>query len=487
MNTKTKLSDAIEINLADILWKMAYQWKAIILFALVVSFLISGTMALYNQQNDLKQKRLTPPSIEQLSEGLTEEELRDTYAVRKMQEVYTSYQSYLQGSYLMSVDANAMHIVQLCYALIPEDFNQRLPEKRVYESILLGDQMVEALTPLMTDVCEPQYIAELIRPENLLYTSLFEYGIQDTEQQDDGALFLSLIVPENITTDEVFPIVDSVLAANKANVEQMFGSHEVKLLYARESVNSSANLLNMQQSYVNSTSSLKTKIDAGLKTFSEGQKALYSALLENTPQVLGNADEIASDAIVESENVGVVISKKHMALGFVLGVFIYCALVLLLEVIRPRMESATILAESLGIRSFGEVHSFHEKSGLLGALITSRTLYKLRYKNRLQTEEQVSLVQDDMHRYLKKHESEYSSKDVAIVALEELTPKEQEILTQMPTNHLIAPGKSQIVDVTNLAYIIIALQDGRTGYKAMDTLIADCKDYNVQIIGCLLV
>lgn len=127
MNTKKiNLNNNIQINLLDILWKLLIQWRAILIFSIIIGLVASAVRykkdtANYqiaseaDENQDDSEKKLSDSELDNLKKSLSATELNAVEtSVFNQQKILTD-QKYLDSSILMQVDSQNKHIVYLDY------------------------------------------------------------------------------------------------------------------------------------------------------------------------------------------------------------------------------------------------------------------------------------------------------------------------------------------------------------------------------------
>ena len=175
MNEKETLRYSVqekEINLMDLLWKLVYSWRAIIIWSVVFACLLTAVKYMKDSKNqEVDQKTLT----ENIRSGLTEDEnvtleqaIVENKAIEKQLMNNTEYQ---KKSILMNIDPYNENQVILQYYVnahysvnLSESFTKDYTPTliKAYETYLANLNFTEDFVRTL-DVDDSRYLSELIR------------------------------------------------------------------------------------------------------------------------------------------------------------------------------------------------------------------------------------------------------------------------------------------------------------------------------------
>lgn len=94
-----------EISLRELIWKILYGWRAVIVSALVFAVLLGGYSYVKSSQSIKNAKNQKNVSIVELEEGLSTQEKEAVEQAEAIQQQIIEKEEYQKESILMNVDA----------------------------------------------------------------------------------------------------------------------------------------------------------------------------------------------------------------------------------------------------------------------------------------------------------------------------------------------------------------------------------------------
>lgn len=333
------MEDLVRINLKELLIYVFSKWRSLIISILAFAILFQG-IATYKNYTAIKAQN-TGSDIEQnldaKKEGLSASEIKMVEDACQTKTIYEQSLeaaiSYSNESIKMQLDAYNVPTITMVY-LVDSHYEAVYPviEKKDYTEDILGSLRSVTISP---DVCNKigsdidlevnnnVYIKELISNEKLA----------NSEQND--LLTITLIANNedncNIMADDIHEaIIDSL-----DSLTEIYGKFDVTLVDRQfhKSVNES--LLTAQQNQQSTISKMQSNITALTSNMTTAQQEYFIALT-NSNEENGNLDQEREEqkfSFVSS------ISKKYIAVGVIIGLFLCGAYWALSYILTKKLRS----------------------------------------------------------------------------------------------------------------------------------------------------
>lgn len=479
-----KLSDTIEINLIDLVFKVLYQWKLIIPFSLIIGLLVSGLMYVrdtnrYN--NTVAFGSESEASLEDYTTKLTEEEIASVYDVSALEAIMKDNISFRDNAPTMKVDPYNVHRLNLSYLIKTNSTVSSVSIRKLYEDILLSSDSIQSLSNAIGEDVDSCYLEDLVSLNKVPLDSV----VIDEEQKEESVLKIEITLLPDVNAQKIKDSINDTITNNYEYVSEKLGEHSIDLIFEDESVSVDRDLADSINIINSNIISNRTSVKNSLNALSNDQKALYEFLANQDK----NQIEDNTESIEEVELTSPSFSIKYLALGIILGAFLYCLMIFLKEILAPTVSEADELASTIGLRSFGEVYSF-APSGFMPALTSSRFIYNLRYKKHLNSDNQISLMTERICTYCTKKDL----KEVTIVSVSEMSEIEKatidSIIKQIGDKGIaisVLSASDATPDISNEKSIIPVLLSNKTKYRSLDELFGLCRDYGIDVLGTVFI
>lgn len=477
------ISDNVTIDLFDYIWNVVSQWKAILIFAIIVSVMAMflqyhSDMKVYN--NSEKQTM----TVDSLREELNSEQLIGVEFAVRQQLLLEKYQSYMDQSPLLSIDPSQEHVLKTTYVISGCDATTTASLVDAYNALFLSSTFVDGIGELMPESENKDYASALIVPGAIAVTPTDE---KETTQ-GSGVIGVSIVLLDQMSAEEVQSFVDKSVSDYTVKLANTIGAHQLALVSSDETTLVNIELAGNQQEIINYGYIIRNSVQQLTQNFSESQKNLYELMLKEAHQS-DDAEEASITITPEHPR----LSKRSLVLGFIVGVLLYVFAYLVLVLFQKTIKTAKECEDSIGIRTLGELHEFHGRGWK--KLFASKLFYGMKYRKYRDITLQTKKIVDSMVAYAKKH----PGCKIQFVSVAPVTEQEENYLRDM-----IQDAKSQDVEVSLLVgdvnrdttfhqslaqaeQMVLVLCGGRSRYEDIDLCMNLAAESDLDTIGTVFV
>ncbi len=411
-NNRKKLQEEYTVSMKDAVWSILEQWKAVLIFAVILGVLAAGAKAYKDMRSyhaavksaeqtqqsssgdtanlfanglDGFQAKLNLSAADKRALGtLAKEERQDVYNLLQQKANYDAFSEYYLKSPLMQVNPSKEKILKLSYLVqIPSDSRNYSISTllALYRDALSTDDSAKILNQTLGISLEPRYANQLYQTGTFLENP--DQSTAGDSTLKEALLYLNIILPEKETdTDKLEEKVTQYLKKTSAGIQKKTGAHTIRLLTAEQQTIANQNLEKMQAGVYNDISALATAIKSGKAALNTSQSAVYESVAGKSGSSDGQTDltDQSSGTGGKTEISRPSFSKKYAAAGFVLGILIYCVIFCVLLVSRKKVTRLDLLEEVLGIPALGETRAAGKYHGLR-RLFHSKGIYRIRYRS----------------------------------------------------------------------------------------------------------
>ena len=377
MNTRNyqQINNAtIEIDLVALLKKLCVQWRAILIFSIIIGLLASGAryvkdMSAYNAS--LSTQNVSGKEAVETS-GLKQEEIDAVQQAVSQKRQIKVLTTYMTESEYMNLDAMNCRQLSILYYIKADRGSDAADLLAVYNEMLQSDDSVKAIKEAAGVKVPAKYIRELISAYDAKSSDRGGY----TQDSSTDVMKITFNLPEGADSKAVEETIDKLI---KAYDVTDLGIAKGKIRKISSEVNTvmNKNMQTDQQNYTNNLSNLKSTYNTAVNSFSDKQKKLLDTLLEenglsddNTEAGAGNTDVSSSSNDTSS------FSKKYFAVGFVIGILLYVFLAVIVEILGKRCSA---VAGSNSVFVIGSLFDTAQKKK--NFIFRDRLLEKCLYRN----------------------------------------------------------------------------------------------------------
>ena len=461
-----------EIRVIDVIKKLAIQWKAILLTALLMA-LIMGGLRYYKDVRGYESAKANAAEIARINKLPAEERIAEILApfseseknailnVAGIQEWISIQTDDLTNSLLSKTDPTSQRTLLLSYSAADADNTEEIV--RDCGLYVYDDKVIEALKPLYGDPeIEDKYISELIN-----YPFINETA--SLASSDSRTFSISVILLDDTDAEAVEKAMTKALKEHSSGI-QLIGS-EIAYVQNQRAIDSRNNMYG-------SVSNLKTISDNERNKLSGAQQAALNSI--NEIKAAGDSLEAAADAAEAEASVPAPsVNKKYVMMGFVLGIVLYALIYAVLLVLRACVNTSSDAEKITGARSLGEVcYSGNDKG--LRKLLHSSAVQKRFYKEKLA--ENAAL-----DRIATAAESVCRHNEISKIALIKMTDDVSALVDAISGKgievHVIeAENSFNEEDLVNEKDGVIAVGNN-TRAADLSAVTRTCRDYDIDILG----
>lgn len=377
MNSQTyEQENTIEIDLVALLKKLLLQWKAIIIFSLIIGLIASGLK--YAKDSSACQASLalsqanTSGDAVLKNSGLTDDEKDAVEQAVAQKKQIDSQSDYLTDSLYMNLDPMNLKQLSILYFVRAEKGANAADLLAIYKEHLLSDDSVDQIQKAMDLDTSPKYIRELIS----VYDADSSDSTATSTDSSSKVMKVTFYLPKKIDSATIDKTIEKIITDYDLSEIGNIGGSVHKISSAVNTVTNT----DMQQSQTTLTTnlnSLKSTYKTTTDAFSDDQKNLLNSLLsENDPDEQDKSTEVQESAATTASTVTAPsFSVKYFAIGFVLGILIYIFGMVIIEIVRSKCSSIAAYNSGMTLGAILDI-DHHKKNFLFADGLLMKALYK---------------------------------------------------------------------------------------------------------------
>ena len=472
-----------EIRITELIWKILYAWRFVILCAVVCAVLLTGLKYVKDKSNLAAASVQNNLSEADLRENLTSDQESALTQAESVQRQLEEKQDYQADSILMNIDAYAKKVVTLQYYVntnytvnlnssISMDYVDSLIDS--YTAYIENKGLNDSVADMLDWSVDQVYIGELIKVGGRIKSD----GDQTNTVNTSGKTFTVYITgADDDQIKELADAVEQAIDAYQPVLSDTIGAHELTLVDRYKSVVTDETLAASQASLQTSISDLETKLGTLTAAFTDVQQKLLNG---------DTTDESAAAAAVSAG-----ISKKYVLLGAFAGVFLACLWIVLRYILSGRIQSGEELQEMYSLRLIGTLNTEKKKKRFLNGM--DRWLDSIRFKETLTMEEQQEWILTNIVVTCKKekighvffttsiHADETADK-ITKLLLERL--KEHGIQVTFGENIMRNAGAFE--QMAEIGHVVILEKAGTTQYAVLEKELTACSEQEAGVLGIIM-
>lgn len=388
-------SNEILLDFRGLFWSFFSQWKAFLIFALIVSMLLTGLN--YKKSMDAYDAAVAEANERSLSAAEAQARIDESmgmlssveranveYAV-SIYDFIQEKQAYQRFSPLMQVDPNRTNILTLTYR-VNGDLDQSVLSS-------LGDGYLTAFNDADTiasvakssgTAYAPEYIKELISFSDPSDDSV---SASSGFLNDEKVFSVFVVIPPDEDAGAFEKAVTDAIKAKSSVLSKSIAPHDVVLISSESFVSSCSSILSKQTEVYYSISYLKSAYGNAYNDLNDYQIAAFNTLLRLKSVAEGKVDP---EPLILPDKPG--INKRTLVTGFGFGIILYFAIFVLYTMFVGKVISSKIAKKLLHCRFIGEYYEMAKDGTLLDKMFHSRTVFNHRYRGRIDTDKQTSEI-----------------------------------------------------------------------------------------------
>lgn len=397
MNSQTYQQNTIQIDIAALLKKALIQWRAIIIFAIILGLLASGLkyikdLSSYKAALALSKDETSSDDIIKKS-GLTVDEQDAVQLAVSQKKQIESQSEYLSDSLYMNLNPMNLKQLSLLYFIKAKNGSDAADLLTVYKEELLSDSSVEKIRKASGIDTRLKYIRELIDVSDAKYSDRGTF----TKNSSTDVMKVTFYLPDGIDGTAIKKTIDKIISSY--DISDNVASGSVSRISADINTVTDRDMQTTQTNYTYNLNNLKSTYNTSTDAFSDDQKTLFKKLLrennlydENTSTRLKESSEKQKEEKEKSQNDDTstdaesndnitpvpsypAFSGKYFALGFILAVLLYIFCMVVFEMLRSTCSDVAgyLVNSHLGVF----MDTTNKKSGFL---FCDKLLMKVLYR-----------------------------------------------------------------------------------------------------------
>lgn len=373
------------IDLKELFWRILEQWKAIVVFVIIIMLLFSAFMyhrniAAYEADTESIQNISDP---EDLLISLSEKDQEAVLGALRVKQNLDNLRDYIYQSPLMSLDPYRVNTLTVSIVIRSDDsINKQLIY--AYGTELTSSDVADAVNKAWGSEYSTEQVRELISVSN---------GISiDTEADLEGNILnLSLYIPDERDPGMALEAINNCLPEIMYELTGEFGEHSVKVFDSEVQILDDKDFSERQYNVFGRLYNLTYQLSYITNQMNQDQKNVYESLV-NYYSVLEENAENDDDTVAVRPSF---FTKRGLGIGFILGCFLYACAYLLYFVFSGKIFGPAVIKEAYGIRTLGEWHG-NKKTEKLAFLFTDEFINRTRHKGHLDLTREVDRVKESV-------------------------------------------------------------------------------------------
>lgn len=335
-----------EIDLVALLKRVCVQWRAILIFSIIIGLLASGIkyakdVNAYNAS--LSTQKISGKEAMETS-GLKQDEIDAVQQAVSQKKQIKALTTYTTESEYMNLDAMNCRQLSILYYIKADKGSDAADLLAVYNEMLQSDDSVKAIKEAVGVKVPAKYIRELISAFDAKSSDRGSYA----QDSSTDVMKVTFNLPEGADSKAVEETIEKLIKAYDVT-DLGIAKGTIRKISSEVNTVMNKNMQTDQQNYTNNLASLKTTYNNAVNSFSDEQKSLLDTLLaenglsdDDTEAGAGNTDVSSSSNDTSAETATAIkpsFSKKYFAVGFVIGILLYVFLAVIVEILGKRCSA----------------------------------------------------------------------------------------------------------------------------------------------------
>ncbi len=476
------------INLIKLFRKALVQWRLIVIIIVLFSLILPLGIGFKNGCSASNGVATTIKTEKEL-----ELEYNSIQATLSTYMQYRTLDSAYNSSVLNNVDFSKATSVTSTYELKVLDESQRVVTlSNAYIAISSDSDFTEAIGSVYSEDAVASSIYDICKINVLT---------SNTESNSDTAILqVKTYLPSGVSDSEWSDVLTTALEKYSESIKDSVGSHQVTLVSVNSVGITADKISTILNDKITEITTARTAYNVAYNNLSTDNKDIVDSIISknedknylvfNLSVVQDDLDEIWEDsntavASGRSES-GTAFSVKWIMIGALIGLFIYCMIILAQEVFGKCITSDDQLRDIFKTRHFGSVFEYPYIT-ILGRIFNDRKLY-----NRFNKSVEVDKMATDLATKL----TFMDISEVEIITLSDVSDKLSVATVNKIKNTLENKGVSvkmlfvskSVSDMNdeeflNCNKVFVQVVSGQTTYADARDLVCKAAEYNIDIIG----
>lgn len=483
-----------EINLVDVLWKIAFAWRALLVVGIAFALLVPAAMYAKDlkayKASSLKQATLEnakdntlskEESRKSLVKSLSDDEINAVETAVMYEKELGAATDYCENSPVMAIDPyHSDEIVLEYYIRSGYELDETGTNKESYTPAL-----VAAYLNLINNGSAANSISEASNG-SLSSSDILEL-ISAAASTSMNNVTITVTGADEKTRNAIASGIQSEIESHTKGFTDTIGTHEIILLSEYKVNRVNQDILKKQSTAKSAVVTAKDNLAKTRKGMSEAQLDLLMLASGDVESAAVNAAQVTNE---EEKNTNVAVAKpsfrvKYAVIGLIVGIFIVIVIIFLREVLSGKMRYEYELKELFGVDVLGVLRKDKTYRGI------DKLLYNLRYRNKRQ------LTEEEARSHLVKNislickEKNVQSLFVTGSCLTELAESSRTaIINELSSSEVtVSFGDNVIYDKESLEAaneiknLLIVEKIGVSAIEEITKEIETVKEHGVDIIG----
>lgn len=345
-----------EISLTQLLTELLLQWRAILIwmvvgavFAGAFSFMrtyqisenVTGGQEQTTGEYDVeKQKEIEIPS--NLKEQLTDAQLQNVNYVTACEKIFQEKLDYLRDSLVMQMDPKQVQHTEMTFYVDANQRNKACDIEKAYEDLVQSVEFEE-------------YAADCVQGETAARIGEIISLDRGSSGLTEGTntFRICMIHYDKKVMHQIADAVVSFLESRQEQIARVMGAHEIMVVNRSETSAADMEILEKQRELLDNQASMERTILQYKDAFTPGEQQYYDYMTQTDGSRTDDEkkQEPSEHAGMSLKN----ISKKYVAVGMLLAVFLYLFVFFIRYACNNRLGTLDSLQELYGIPQLGTI------------------------------------------------------------------------------------------------------------------------------------
>ncbi len=382
----------ISFDLAELIWRILEQWKAVIAFA-VIFMLIFSLVTYTKALSAAKAAQGEEPAVEvktpeEILASLDDDSREMVQGAYRVYNFRNEILNYIDNSALMQLDAYDLNKIKLSWYVNadPEIKGQLV---NAYDAIFYGDKFLNAVSELWGENYSINNVKEL---------TFIEIKAAAEGDISSGVFNVSVIVPDESLGDKTIEIMKKEISEARATLSEDIGKHKISLLREEQFREADTSIADKQAQAFSRLYSIYSQILYYNKNLTDPQKNALNALITYSE----GAEEQSAQPAAEEQAKEIKVpffTKRSLTTGLLGGFVIYVVAYAIYFIFSGRVRSSSVTDNSFGIRTLSEWHSYDK--GRLPGFMKDKAVFRRHHRGYMNKDDSIMSACDSISAFSK--------------------------------------------------------------------------------------
>ena len=375
-----------EIDLIDLLVKILLKWRIILAWMLVGGILMGG----FSYVRSYQAQKTQSAALEQQKQDeskyflrqMTEKQISNVNTVLGYEGIVENWESYLQESVKMQIDALNEPRAELTFQVVAEDLETAYRIEQIYEAAVLGG-LSQWLADEGQDGISAAAMSELVvldrnSGNSSVYRANNSTNIIAYQDRDSFS-----IVIYHLSEEQCLKLADKVeeyLQDQNSQLIKKLGDHEIRLVNRTFSFVMDTMLLDERRYIQNDIISMSNNSAKLKDEFSNVERQYYNYLITEKVQEVSGEDQTVPTSSQSAAVVNPSVSLKYVVMGMILFAVIYVIFVFFKFIYIAKLQVTDDVNAIYGVPELGVIPKDRNIKKIFG--FVDQWILKLRYRNK---------------------------------------------------------------------------------------------------------